>query len=149
MKSLRETPGGPLVRTPRFHCRGRRFNPWSGTRIAQAAWCGQIKKQTTAKKTDEEFDMFTKKLLSWRYIMYLMKYALQISVYSIVQHLKEIHTEHSGRKFSPGLRPHVRGVCVTLTWSSLELKGKDGVFMRSPWGSISLEPGNGGPGWES
>ena len=23
-------PGGPVVRTPRFHCRGRRFDPWSG-----------------------------------------------------------------------------------------------------------------------
>ena len=23
-------PGGPVVRTPRFHCRGLRFNPWMG-----------------------------------------------------------------------------------------------------------------------
>lgn len=106
-------------------------------------------KNKQAKKTDEEFDMFTQKLLSWRYIIYLMKYALQISVSSIVQHLKEIHTENSGRKFSPGLRPHVRGVCVTLPWSSLELWGKEGVLTRSPWGSVSLEPGDGGPGWES
>ena len=106
-------------------------------------------KNKQAKKNDEEFDMFTQKLLSWRYIIYLMKYALQISVSSIVQHLKEIHTENSGRKFSPGLRPHVRGVCVTLLWSSLELWGKEGVFMRSPWGLVSLEPGDGGPGWES
>ena len=22
--------GGPVVRTPRFHCRGHRFDPWSG-----------------------------------------------------------------------------------------------------------------------
>ena len=138
MKSLRESPGGPLVRTPRFHCRGRGFNPWSGMRIAQAAWCGQIKKQTTTKKTDEEFDMFTKKLLSWRYIMYLMKYASQISVYSIVQHILEIHTENSGRKFSPGLRPHVRGVCVTLPWSSLELWGKEGVGIHEEPMGIGL-----------
>ena len=23
-------PGGLVVRTPRFHCRGRGFDPWSG-----------------------------------------------------------------------------------------------------------------------
>ena len=22
--------GGPVVKTPRFHCRGRGFDPWSG-----------------------------------------------------------------------------------------------------------------------
>ena len=27
---MREFPGGPVVRTPHFHCRGHRFNPWSG-----------------------------------------------------------------------------------------------------------------------
>ena len=26
----RDFPGGPVVKTPRFHCRGRKFNPWSG-----------------------------------------------------------------------------------------------------------------------
>ena len=25
-----EFPGGPVVRTPHFHCRGPQFNPWSG-----------------------------------------------------------------------------------------------------------------------
>ena len=25
-----DLPGGPVVRTPRFHCRGHRFNLWSG-----------------------------------------------------------------------------------------------------------------------
>ena len=25
-----EFPGGPVVRTPRFHCWGPRFDPWSG-----------------------------------------------------------------------------------------------------------------------
>ena len=24
-------PGGPVVKTPRFHCRGRRFDPWLGS----------------------------------------------------------------------------------------------------------------------
>ena len=27
-RALRGFPGGPVVRTPRFHCRGCRFNPW-------------------------------------------------------------------------------------------------------------------------
>ena len=26
----REFPGGPVARTPRFHCRGPVFDPWSG-----------------------------------------------------------------------------------------------------------------------
>ena len=26
----RDFPGGPVVRTPHFHCRGHRFDPWSG-----------------------------------------------------------------------------------------------------------------------
>ena len=25
-----ESPGGPVVRTPHFHCRGHRLDPWSG-----------------------------------------------------------------------------------------------------------------------
>ena len=29
-KNHRDFPGGPVVTTPRFHCRGLRFNPWSG-----------------------------------------------------------------------------------------------------------------------
>ena len=30
MNQLAELPGGPVVKTPCFHCRGHRFNPWSG-----------------------------------------------------------------------------------------------------------------------
>ena len=41
--SNREFPGGPVVRTPRFHCRGPRFNG-GGTKILQAA-CGMAKKK--------------------------------------------------------------------------------------------------------
>ena len=26
----RDFPGGAVVRTPRFHCRGHGFDPWSG-----------------------------------------------------------------------------------------------------------------------
>ena len=32
-------PGGSVVKTPCFHCRGHGFNPWSGTKIPHAtAW---------------------------------------------------------------------------------------------------------------
>ena len=30
VKSIWDFPGGPVVRTPRFHCRGQGFDPWSG-----------------------------------------------------------------------------------------------------------------------
>ena len=30
LKLMRDFPGGPVVRIPRFHCRGYRFEPWSG-----------------------------------------------------------------------------------------------------------------------
>ena len=26
----RDFPGGPVVKSPRFYCRGHRFDPWSG-----------------------------------------------------------------------------------------------------------------------
>ena len=29
-KSLVDFPGGPVVKTLRFHCRGHGFDPWSG-----------------------------------------------------------------------------------------------------------------------
>ena len=29
-KKIKDFPGCPLVKTPHFHCRGYRFNPWSG-----------------------------------------------------------------------------------------------------------------------
>ena len=27
---LRDSPGGPVVKTPHFHCRGHGFDPWPG-----------------------------------------------------------------------------------------------------------------------
>ena len=36
LKNSWEFPGGPVVRTLHFHCQGRRFNPWLGTKISQA-----------------------------------------------------------------------------------------------------------------
>ena len=29
--AIRDFPGGPSVKTPGFHCRGHRFEPWSGS----------------------------------------------------------------------------------------------------------------------
>ena len=29
-KCLWDSPGGPVVKTPRFHCRGCRYDPWWG-----------------------------------------------------------------------------------------------------------------------
>ena len=41
----RDFPGGPVVKTPRFHCRERRFNPWSGNQDPTCrAGCSQKKK---------------------------------------------------------------------------------------------------------
>ena len=37
----REFPGGPVARTPCFHCRRPGVNPWSGTKILQAVQRGQ------------------------------------------------------------------------------------------------------------
>ena len=41
----REFPGGPMVKTPCFHCRWHKFYPWSGSKIPLAAWHGQKKKK--------------------------------------------------------------------------------------------------------
>ena len=38
-------PGGPVVKTPHFHCRGLGFDPGWGTKIPQAAQGGQKKKK--------------------------------------------------------------------------------------------------------
>ena len=39
--NLWEFPGGPGVRTPCFQCWGPGSIPGRGTKIPQAAWCGQ------------------------------------------------------------------------------------------------------------
>ena len=42
----RDFPGGPVVRTPCFHCRGHGFHPWSGSEdpTCQLAWPKKEKK---------------------------------------------------------------------------------------------------------
>ena len=38
-------PGGPVVKTLHFHCRGHEFDPGWRTKISQATQCGQKKKK--------------------------------------------------------------------------------------------------------
>ena len=38
-------PGGPVVKTLHFHCRGYEFDPGWRTKISQATQCGQKKKK--------------------------------------------------------------------------------------------------------
>ena len=42
----RDLPGGPVVKTLRFHCRGRRFDPWSGNQDPTCLGVWQINKTT-------------------------------------------------------------------------------------------------------
>ena len=37
-KENRDFPGGPVVKTPHFRCRGHGFSPWWGTEIPHATW---------------------------------------------------------------------------------------------------------------
>ena len=46
---VREFPGGPVVRTPRFHCRGLRFHPWFGE-LRPHKLCGVAKREKKKKK---------------------------------------------------------------------------------------------------
>ena len=48
--SSREFPGGPVVMTWCFHCRGPGSIPGQGTEIPEAAWCSQNKKYNNNKK---------------------------------------------------------------------------------------------------
>ena len=45
---FREFPGGPMVRTSCFHCQGQVQALVSETKISQAVWRGQKKKQTAS-----------------------------------------------------------------------------------------------------
>ena len=47
-----EFPGGPVVRSRRFHCGGLGSIPGRGTKILQAVWYGQKQKQK--QKTQEK-----------------------------------------------------------------------------------------------
>ena len=50
-------PGGPVVKTLHFHCRGHEFDPGWRTKIPQATQCGQ-KKKNRLKKLIDTVSMF-------------------------------------------------------------------------------------------
>ena len=61
---LGDFPGGPVVKTPCFHCRGQRFDPGWRTKISHALWCDQkIKK---SRYTDTKRHQNRKKQSSLR-----------------------------------------------------------------------------------
>ena len=37
-KTCRDIPGSSVLKTQHFHCGGKRFDSWSGTRIPHAIW---------------------------------------------------------------------------------------------------------------
>ena len=49
---LGEFLGGPVVRSPHFHCRGHRVNPQLGSKILHAAQCSQKKKKKDVFKLE-------------------------------------------------------------------------------------------------
>ena len=51
LKKNREFPGGPVVRAPRFHCRGY---PVQVTKILQALQCGKERKKERGKQRERE-----------------------------------------------------------------------------------------------
>ena len=53
-----EFPGGPVVRTLHFHCRGPGFNPGWGTKIPQAVRHGQKKQKQKQKQKNHHFHLF-------------------------------------------------------------------------------------------
>ena len=51
-----EFPGGPVVRTVRFHCLEPRFNlPGQGTKILKAAQCGQKEYSSWKEKISQQW----------------------------------------------------------------------------------------------
>ena len=47
---MQKFPGGPVVKTLSFHCRGRRFHPWSANMIPHAVLHSQKKKARQLKE---------------------------------------------------------------------------------------------------
>ena len=48
-------PGGPMVKTPHFHCRGHGFHPWSPVgEVSRVAQCSQKEKKNFFMKERKE-----------------------------------------------------------------------------------------------
>ena len=56
-------PGRLVVRTLLSHCQGPGFNPWSGTEIPSALWCGKKKKKKKEGGRVRSLVLFFKYLL--------------------------------------------------------------------------------------
>ena len=54
----RDFPGSPVVKTPSLHCRGHRFDPWSGNKNPT---CHKARKKKRERERERERDM--KKIL--------------------------------------------------------------------------------------
>ena len=50
IKNNEEFPGGPVVRTQRFHCPGWGSIPDQGIKILKATWCSQKKERKKEKE---------------------------------------------------------------------------------------------------
>ena len=53
-KKLWDFPGGPVVKTPRFHCRGHRFDPWSPSQGSSTCCAVLSKRKETVLWPSEE-----------------------------------------------------------------------------------------------
>lgn len=51
-KAQEGLPGDPVVKTLCFQCRGRGFNPWSGTEVPNVMGYGQKKKRSDGKRLE-------------------------------------------------------------------------------------------------
>ena len=88
--SMREFPNGPVVRVPCFHCQGQ-FYPWLGTKIPEAALCGQKQEGSmNNKNTESSYQLsggiFITDGTPWRQIrvdMELLKFERQTSMLTL------------------------------------------------------------------
>ena len=51
-KNCRDIPGSPVFKTQHFHCWGKSFDHWSGTRISHAIWNRQKNLDKTGAKLE-------------------------------------------------------------------------------------------------
>ena len=51
-KTCRDIPGSSVLKTQHFHCGGKRFDHWSGTRISHAIWNRQKNLDKTGAKLE-------------------------------------------------------------------------------------------------
>ena len=67
--SSRDFPGGPVVKTPHFQCRGYALIPGWGTKVPHAAWCNQ--KNKNKLKNFKQIKLIVKSLCVFKYFLYI------------------------------------------------------------------------------